>query len=572
MVPHQAGRQVGIFLREFTLYCKVLAMTIPSASTPPMGRARNQDVSEPETRDGRLNRTLVGHALLAGIAGDALLHHPAAGIAFPVWIAIVALTLVSLVWRSGRAVSSEAGGWLVVATLAACGVAWRDSETLQIVDVLATLGALGMAAVALSGANGALFATRLRDTLWHLVAIARTTVAGILPLALRELFAEGGRGRWAHSARPAIRATLIAASLLFVFGSLLRDADPIFASLVSLPAFDIGSFISHLVVAGFYTWVVGGWFRSTLADGADVRRAPDQLPFALGMLDVTTALGTLNVLFATFVVTQMGWFFGGEQFLRARTGLTAAEYARDGFFQMMWVVLLVVPVLLVTRAALQPGRELARRHTALALPVVGLLGAIILSAVLRMKLYVHYYGLTTERFYPLVLMGWLAVVLVWLALTVLRGDGRSFVAGALITGYATLFALNVVAPDAIVARVNLERAARGAELDLSHLASLSGEASELATGALLASTPTKPGLAARYAFERDRCDAATRLLKRWGPSSEVADRVTRDGAWRFWNAGEARAVRVVRGRARELAVIRQQACFAYKQATPRPYR
>jgi hypothetical protein len=198
--------------------------------------------------------------------------------------------------------------------------------------------------------------------------------------------------------------------------------------------------------------------------------------------------------------------------------------------------------------------------------VVALLGAIILSAVLRMKLYVHYYGLTTDRFYPLVLMGWLALVLAWLALTVLRGDGRSFVAGALITGFATLFALNVMDPDVIVARVNLGRAARGAELDLAHLASLSGEASALATDALLAATPTAVPSTARAAFDLDRCSAATRLLRRWGPSSEAVERqATRDAVWRSWNAGEATAMRVVGARSRALRAVQHHACFSSRR-------
>jgi hypothetical protein len=126
-----------------------------------------------------------------------------------------------------------------------------------------------------------------------------------------------------------------------------------------------------------------------------------------------------------------------------------------------------------TRAALRASLALARRHTMLSVPVIGLLGAIIVSAVLRMRLYVHYYGMTTERFYPLVVMIWLAAVLVWLSLTVLRGWGRPFVAGTVASALATLAALNVADPDLIVARINLNRAANVVDtaatpLDLKH--------------------------------------------------------------------------------------------------------
>lgn len=537
-------------------------------TTPPVSFAvhthprRAEESTAPESL---LARAMIGHALLVGLAADLLLFvGPSTGFGFTCWVAIVTLTMVSIVWQCRREVGGEATAWLIAAVLAASGIAWRESGMLQFLDGVATVGALGMAAVALSDVRAGLFAARLRDTIWRSAEVVRSIIIGILPLALRELFSESGRGQWALRGRPVVRAALIALVLLFVFGSLLRGADPIFASLVALPDLDIGSMFRHLVVLGLFTWLAGGWFRGAVTPRANAHRAPDTLPFALGMLDVTTALGTLNVLFAAFVATQLGWFFGGEHFLQARTGLTAATYAREGFFQMLLVVMLVVPVLLATRAALAPGRALARRHTMLALPVIGLLGAIIVSAMLRLKLYVHYYGLTTDRLYPLVLMGWLAVLLAWLAWTVLRGNGRLFVAGALISAFATLVALNLMAPDAIVARVNIARHEGGADLDLAHLAKLSGEATALATGALLTSSAHAATLAAQFDLDRDRCSAARSLLKQWGPASAAAARQDAGAAaWRTWNAGEAHAVAVVAEHAKELRTIGGAACYRY---------
>ena len=106
-----------------------------------------------------------------------------------------------------------------------------------------------------------------------------------------------------------------------------------------------------------------------------------------------------------------------------------------------------------------------------------------------------------------------------------------------------------------------ERHAR-AELDLAHLASLSGEASTLATDALLASTPTAVPSAARAAFDLDRCIAASTLLRRWGPSSEAVERqATRDAAWRSWNAGEATAMRVIGERTRAVRRVQHETCL-----------
>ena len=348
-----------------------------------------------------------------------------------------------------------------------------------------------------------------------------------------------------------------------MFGSLLRSADPIFASLVALPKLDVETIVSHVFVMGFCAWIAGGWAYGALVESPTLSRAPERLPFTLRALDVTTALGTLTVLFGAFVLTQLGWFFGGERFLHATTGLTAAQYARQGFFQMAWVVALVVPLLLVTRAALAPEPTLARRHTLLSLPVVVLLGAIILSAALRMRLYVHYYGLTTDRLYTLVFMGWLAIVLVVFAATVLRGRGRLFAAGSVISAVALLIGLHVAVPDLVVARVNLARAASGAgttPLDLPYLASLSGDAVPLAVRATLAA-PTAERR--NDPFDADaRCAASSRLLNKWGPASRLVERRQRLGAWRTWNAGEEQAVRAVGERSADLRRMRHATCTA----------
>src|SRR5205085_7068640 len=140
------------------------------------------------------------------------------------------------------------------------------------------------------------------------------------------------------------------------------------------------------------------------------------------------------------------------------------------------------------------------------------------------KMYVHFYGLTTDRLYPLVFMAWLAIVLVWLAITVLRDWGQPFAAGVAISGLGVLTLLNVSDPDAFVARVDVERAAHlpptaQPSLDLVHLAGLRGHAVGLATDAILASPVGNEGTVLRKADEAQRCQAATILLTRWGPNS-----------------------------------------------------
>jgi hypothetical protein len=513
-------------------------------------------------------------AAVIGITGDALMHDGHATVAFGIWVALIALNAVALLWRAGRSASGETVAWLIGSVVFAAALAWRNSEELQAFDVLAAIACLGMAAVSIRDSGAALFARRLRDTVFTAADVVGGIVIGVLPLAFREALLNEPGHRAASRVRTFIRPVVIAALALLIFGSLLRSADPIFASIWVLPSFDFGTVASHILLSGFFTWVIAGWARAGLTTNPTRHRAAAALPIELDTADVFAALGTLIVVFGAFIATQLGWFFGGEQFLRARTGLTAASYARQGFFQMVVVVALVLPVLVGTRAALRPGPALARLHTLLSLPVILLLGAIIASAMLRMKMYTHYYGLTTDRFYPSVFMLWLAVVVVWLGLTVLRDWGRPFVAGAVLSGLGTLLILNVVDPDAIVARVNIARAsspsANGQQsLDLLHLATLRGGGVALATRALIESpAPQVPpvdasGDAARRAAlqtHNDRCRAAKLLLSRWGPLSSTRIRRDKDGAWRSWNWDDAIAMRAVSTNSSALREVEHASC------------
>jgi hypothetical protein len=535
-----------------------------SALARPTTLAGATSPSARERADAPPATSLLWQAALLGVSADALLREGPIGPGLAAFVAVLAMATSSLTWSARRTLPRETVGWLAAALLFAALTAWRNAESLQALDLLTAIGALGMAALALRSQNFALWAPRLRDTIWGSAALVLNVIRGVLPLALRELFRAEEEVGWKRRARSFARASIIVAVVALVFGSLLRSADPIFARLVALPDLDFATIASHLFVAAFFAWTAGGWAYGALIAHPATTRAPDRSPITLGMLEVTTALGTLNALFGLFVLTQLGWFFGGERFLQATTGLTAAEYARQGFFQMVLVVVLVVPLLLATRAAMAPDRTLARRHSVLAIPVVTLLGTIIVSAALRMRLYVHYYGLSVDRLTTLVFMGWLLFVLAWLAATVLRDRGRTFVAGSVLSALAVLALLHLAPPDLIVARVNVARAAEAprdprARLDVAYLTSLSAEAVDIATAQTLA--PYSPAdRAADLGTDKARCLAATRLLNRWGPSSRAVERAVSDGAWRGWNAGEAHAMRVVGANAGALLRAKHAAC------------
>jgi hypothetical protein len=179
------------------------------------------------------------------------------------------------------------------------------------------------------------------------------------------------------------------------------------------------------------------------------------------------------------------------------------------------VAALSLPLLLLADWSLdQADRSLVRHFRLLAGLMLLLLDVMLASALFRMRLYTAEYGLTELRFYTTAFMGWLVLVFGWFAATVLRGRRSRFGPGALAGGFLVLLALNLVNPDAIMARTNVARAVAGRPFDGAYAARLSADA--LPT--LLALLPALPPPTA--------CEVSAALYLRW--NSELASGVRWD--------------------------------------------
>jgi Domain of unknown function (DUF4173) len=201
--------------------------------------------------------------------------------------------------------------------------------------------------------------------------------------------------------------------------------------------------------------------------------------------------------------------------------MTYAEYARRGFFELVWVAALVLPLLMGTHWMLRkenPAHE--RVFRVLSGGLLVLLFVIMASAVGRMRLYQSEYGQTELRFYVTAFMGWLAVVFVWFALTVLRGERERFACGALVAAVAILGALHFVNPNALIVSTNAALARERRVFDAPYASSLGADA----VPALLEALPElRPN---------ERAHVASNLLAQ--AAAERSD-------WRSWNWSRTRA-------------------------------
>lgn len=503
-------------------------------------------------------------ALLLGIVGDALLRVTGWGANMATWAIAIVVALFTLARRRNEPLPRETKWLAVPAVTIALLFLLRDEEGITVYNVLALAGTLALLASTLAPGNRlAIASAKVRDVIQSAFGVGINVGFGMLPLVIGDVsYRNVARARGSAIALSAVRAALIAIPLLLIFGGLFASADPVFARILSsIFQIDAEEIASHIILTGVLSWIIGGFLRSAmLADRqpALASMIPDR---SLGLTEVAVALGSLVLLFAAFVTVQLRYFFGGDVLVQATANMSYAEYARRGFFELVVVSALVLPVLLAANALLRRDKASAEAvYRALAGSLVVLLGVIMYSAFARMRLYQSAYGMSTDRLYATVFMGWLAVVFAWFCATVLRGRDKRFVVGVLASGWSTLIALNFADPAGSVARSNVARAATGKSLDVWYASRLSADGAPALVDYLMKQPLTPPpnfrvpradSAASRSArvSEADssrgrtaddftaRCYAARDLLQKWGPA------VASD--WRSWNVGRVRARRAV---------------------------
>jgi hypothetical protein len=469
----------------------------------------------------KLGLRILAVAAIMGVLGDLLLRETPWGVNIFVWAVALAAGLTLLHFRGLRLTSG--GRWFGLATIAFAALfAWRDSTTLKVLDGLGLAGALSLAA--LHSRSGRVLLAGISDYLQGVSIAIYNTVFGPILLLLDDIeWSEiPTRGRPRHLAA-AGRGIAIASPLLLVFGGLFMAADAAFAVIIeSAFHFSPERLAVHGVVTAVCAWGVGGSLRAVLLDRREeldagfylasptitvtTREIEKKQRISLGIVEIGIALGLLDLLFFCFVIVQFRYFFGGASTVEETTGLTFAVYARRGFFELVTVAVLVLPLLLVAHWLLRTDNQ---KHEwifrVLAGTQIVLLFVIMLSALQRMRLYQNEYGLTELRLYTTVFMGWLAIVFIWFAATVLRGKRQSFAFGSVVAAGVLVAALHLVNPDAMIVKANLARAGTGRGFDAIYATSLSADAVPSLVGSLPSLTPY------------ERRIVAARLLSRWTP-------------------------------------------------------
>ena len=402
---------------------------------------------------------VLGAAIVAAVLTDLAVRSGVAGVAGT----LLVVAVVAGVLASGRVAGLQAAGVVAAALPFGVCLSLRMSPWLLPLDILAIGGLLVFGASL--GRGGSLLdlpvpniLVRALHALGHGLAAPAFVAA---PLERRRSAA-------------VLRGAALAIPLLVVLGLLLASADAVFAGLFQW--WSPLTVIGHAVLLGIGAWGMAGLLRVASAEPAP---AAPRLPYRLGHVEATVIVGSLLVLFAAFAVAQVVAASGGGRHVLETAGLTYAEYARSGFFQLLAVAGISLVSLIGLRAATDLSDPAhARRFTVMAEAVLALTMVIVAVALRRLGLYQDAYGLTMLRLYSSVFAVWIGVVLVLagLGLAGVAAERAWFPAAAMVAGLALLLGLNIANPEAMVVQHNVDRAAKTQKVDPTYLAELSDDA------------------------------------------------------------------------------------------------
>ena len=313
-------------------------------------------------------------------------------------------------------------------------------------------------------------------------ALVRAPLRWMAKLAPAPLFVAWTSGvrpsaRTRRHAAPIARGLALGWALVLVFGALFASADEAFAQLtdgVLTPDVNLGLLPARAGVLVAVVGICGAVVLVALAPTRDKTRAEAGERWSAEWL---IALALLDALFVVFLVVQARILFGGNDHVLETAGLTYAEYAREGFYQLLVVAFLTLIVVAV--AGKRRGRRSGRRPTPVEL-LLGLLCAltvvVLVSALRRLGLLEDTYGFTITRLLGHATTLWVGAVLALVAIAGALRRTEVLPRAIVVVSAAGILAFSLLNPEGLVAGQNVDRYQRTGKIDTGHLATLGPDA------------------------------------------------------------------------------------------------
>jgi hypothetical protein len=423
--------------------------------------------------DGRWAEKIAIVGLLTTVA-DWLFFRQFVGISLPLFIAALAVAVLA---SRTSADSREPAPYALILFAALL----PSLEDINVMSVLIAAFGIGCFALGVSGALNGDVIERFLSVGWLLVSGPLRFVRD-LPL-LRQWASQSG----APASLSAVKGWVIPLGLGAVFVTLFAAANPVIEHW--LAQWHAGDTLKQINIARVLFWgliVVAVWGFVGVSSRFALPKSdagPVELPLDTGLDVIFTnaaimrSLVLFNILFAVQTVMDINYLWRGAAL---PDGMTYATYAHRGAYPLIVTALLAAGFVL---AAMRPGTvaEYSPRMRALVFFWVGQNVLLVVSAIMRLNLYVETYLLTYWRVAAFI---WMVIVAAGLILIVARillyRSNAWLIAANLVVLVFTIYVCSFVNFANLVAGYNVARAqgsaSAGLPIDLNYIVGLGPQA------------------------------------------------------------------------------------------------
>lgn len=243
---------------------------------------------------------------------------------------------------------------------------------------------------------------------------------------------------------------LIALPILLIVAGLLSSADVLFREMTLnfvewIKPLNIINIFARIIFLFFAAYAMTAYLCKRCIREEVVDRRTGEPVLAI------TIMSLLSLLYLLFSGIQIFGLFMGKMQLPER--YTYAQYAREGFFQLLAVSILNLILVLVCLNFFRESKLLKAIMTVMSLCTF----VMIASSAMRMIIYIRYYYLTFLRIFVLWMLAVLFVMFIGVLISIYRESFPLFRYGIVVVTILYL-ALSFSHPDYIIARVNIANA------------------------------------------------------------------------------------------------------------------
>ncbi|WP_147534609.1 DUF4153 domain-containing protein [Bacillus marasmi] len=191
---------------------------------------------------------------------------------------------------------------------------------------------------------------------------------------------------------------IISAPVLFVIISLLMSADSQFERMMGdipklFEIINMEDFMRFVIVL-IYTFVFFGLLQVIFQKQISAIINDKKTTLNIDAVISITVLILINIVYILFTIVQFKYFFSGS----LQGDLTYAEYARKGFFELLFATLINLSITVLILQFVKPASLFIKRFIQVLLTTLILSsGVMLVSAFIRLNLYEEAYGFTLIR-------------------------------------------------------------------------------------------------------------------------------------------------------------------------------